>query len=382
MAMSLWFSGTVVAPFLARPWPDASNAVSSLTLAVQLGFVAGAIFVAVLNLNDHFSAAQVITFSAWLAALANYGSFIHHDSPTAALTLRFIVGASLAGVYPSGMKLLASWFEQGRGFALGTLVGCLAIGSALPHLLSAIGAVSGNNWHFVMRASTLLAFVGGLLILVFVADGPFAAKSPPFDLHQVTSVLRDRRLRLATFGYLGHMWELYSLWTWIAAILAAAYMTDPRDPHVRLWSFIAMAVGLAGCVWAGIAADRAQPTHLVRSRSNVTIIAMATSGACCLLVAALLPWPRAVTVVALIWGVSVIADSAQFSAIVSEVADRRYMGTALTMQTALGFLLTAFGIRVTGYLAQQFGWRIAVASLALGPILGTLAMRQLAQDPQ
>ena len=377
MAMSLWFSGTVVAPFLARPWPAASNAVSSLTLAVQLGFVAGAIFIAVFNLNDHFSAARVITGSAWLAAVANYASFIHHDSPPMALTSRFVVGAALAGVYPSGMKLLASWFDRGRGFALGTLVGCLAIGSALPHLLSAIGAVTGNNWHFVMRASSLLAFVGGLLILIFVEDGPFAAKSPPFDFHQVTAVLRDRRLRLATFGYLGHMWELYSLWTWIAAILAAAYATDPRDPHVRLWSFIAMAVGIIGCVWAGVAADRAPSTHLVRSRANVTIVAMAVSGGCCLLVAALLPWPRIVTVVALIWGISVIADSAQFSAVVSEVADRRYMGTALTMQTALGFLLTAFGIRVTAAIAQHYGWGAAVASLAIGPILGTMAMQRL-----
>jgi MFS family permease len=230
-----------------------------------------------------------------------------------------------------------------------------------------------------MRASSLLAALGGLLILIFVEDGPFAAKSPPFDFHQVTSVLRDRRLRLATFGYLGHMWELYSLWTWIAAILAATYATDPREPHVRLWSFIAMAVGLVGCVWAGIAADRAAPKYLVRSRSNVTIIAMVGSGACCLLVAAFLPYPRIVTMIALIWGISVIADSAQFSAIVSEVADRRYMGTALTMQTALGFLLTAFGIRVTGYLAQHYGWRVAVASLALGPIAGTLAMQRLAQ---
>ncbi len=380
MAMSLWFAGTVVAPFLARPWPDSSNAVSSLTLAVQLGFVAGAIFIAIFNLNDHFSAAQVIVGSAWLAAFANYASFIHHDSPAMALTSRFVVGAALAGVYPSGMKLLASWFDRGRGFALGTLVGCLAIGSALPHLLSAIGAVTGNNWHFVMRASTLLAFAGGLLILIFIEDGPFAAKSPPFDFHQVTSVLRDRRLRLATFGYLGHMWELYSLWTWIAAIFATAYATDPRDPHVRLWSFIAMAVGLGGCIWAGIVADRAEPAHLVRSRSNVTIIAMVASGACCLLVAALLPWPRAVTVIALIWGISVIADSAQFSAIVSEVADRRYMGTALTMQTALGFLLTAFAIRATGAIAQHYGWRAAVASLAFGPIFGTLAMGLLARD--
>jgi MFS family permease len=382
MAMSLWFSGTVVAPFLANPWPNPSNAVSSLTLAVQLGFVAGAIFIAVFNLNDHFSAAQVITWSAWLAAAANYGSFIHHDSPAMALALRFVVGAALAGVYPSGMKLLASWFDHGRGAALGTLVGSLAIGSALPHLIAAIGAVTGNNWHLVMRASTLLAMVGGLLILIFVEDGPFAAKSPPFDLHQVTAVLRNRRLRLATFGYLGHMWELYSLWTWIAAVLAVSFATDPRDPHVRLWSFIAMAVGLIGCVWAGVAADRAERAHLVRSRSKVTIIAMVASGACCLLAAAFLPQPHVVTVIALIWGISVVADSAQFSAIVSEVADRRYMGTALTMQTALGFLLTAFAIRATGYLAQHYGWRIAVASLSIGPILGTLAMQRLSNTAE
>jgi MFS family permease len=380
MAMSLWFSGTVVAPFLARAWPEPSNAVSSLTLAVQLGFVAGAVFIAIFNLNDHFSAAQVITWSAWLAAAANYGSFMHHDSPAMALTFRFIVGAALAGVYPSGMKLLASWFDKGRGAALGTLVGALAIGSALPYLIAGIGAVDEHNWDIVMRASTLLAVIGGGLILVFVNDGPFAAKSPPFDVHQVTAVVRNRRLRLATFGYLGHMWELYSLWTWIAAILGAAYATDPRDPHVRLWSFAAMAVGLIGCVWAGIAADRADRAHLVRSRSNVTIVAMVASGACCLLVAVFLPSPYVVTLIALVWGIAVIADSAQFSAIVSEVADRRYMGTALTMQTALGFLLTTIAIRATGFVAQRYGWRVAVASLAIGPILGTLAMQRLAKS--
>lgn len=384
MAMSLWFSGTVVAPFLARPWPntpDLSNAVSSLTLAVQLGFVVGAILIALFNLNDHFSAVQVIAFSAWLGALANYGSFIHHDSPAAALSMRFMVGASLAGVYPSGMKLLAGWFEQGRGFALGTLVGSLAIGSALPHLLSAIGIVTGNNWHFVMRASSALAALAGAMVLFFVKDGPHAAPSPPFDITQVAEVLRDRRLRLATFGYLGHMWELYSLWTWVAVILAASAGSDPRNASVRLTAFVVMAVGIVGCIGAGLAADRAERAQLVRSRSRVTILAMATSGACCLLVAAVFPWPKAVAAVALVWGVAVIADSAQFSAIVSEVADRRYIGTAVTMQTALGFLLTVAGIRATAYLAQQYGWRIAVASLAIGPLFGALAMQRLAKVP-
>jgi MFS family permease len=379
LAMSLWFSGSVVAPFLAKHWADPAGAVSSLTLAVQLGFVAGALLISIFNLNDHFSASRVIAFSAWLGAVANYGSFIHHDSPAFALTLRFLVGASLAGVYPSGMKLLSGWFQQGRGFALGTLVGSLAIGSALPHLLAAVGAVTGHNWHLVMQVSSVQAIIGGALIVFFVSDGPFAAPSPPFDIHQVAEVLRSRRLRLATFGYLGHMWELYSLWTWIAVILAAASTADVRDPSVRLMAFIAMSAGIIGCIWAGIAADRAESTHLVRSRSRVTIIAMVVSGACCLATAVIFSSPKAVMAVALIWGISVIADSAQFSAIVSEVADRGYIGTALTMQTALGFLLTVAGIRVTGYVAEHHGWRIAVATLAVGPILGTIAMWRLSK---
>jgi MFS family permease len=381
MAMSLWFSGTVVAPFLARPWPDPSHAVSSLTLAVQLGFVVGALFISIFNLNDHFSAPRVIAASAWIGAAANYGSFIHHDSAAAALALRFIVGAALAGVYPSGMKLLAGWFEQGRGFALGALVGFLAIGSALPHLLAAIGAVTGNNWHFVMKASTLQAVIGGALILIFVREGPHAAKSPPFDITQVGEVLRNRRLRLATFGYLGHMWELYSLWTWIAVILGASSASNTSEARVRFIAFAVMAVGLAGCIWAGVAADRAERAQLVRSRSKVTIVAMVASGACCLLVAMLFPWSKAVIAVSIVWGVAVIADSAQFSAIVSEVADKRYIGTALTMQTALGFLLTVAGIRITGLVAEHYGWRIAVATLAAGPILGTWAMARLASLP-
>jgi MFS family permease len=374
MAMSLWFSGTVVAPFLARSWPDPSNAVSSLTLAVQLGFVAGALFISILNLNDHFSPVAVIACSAWIGAIANYGSFVHQDSPSLALTFRFLVGAALAGVYPSGMKLLSGWFNRGRGFALGTLVGCLAIGSAIPHGVAAIGAVTGQNWHLVMRASTMQAIIAGILVLLFTTDGPYASRSAPFDLRQVGEVLRNRRLRLATFGYLGHMWELYSLWTWIAAILAAALATDASTAFVRGTAFTVMSVGVVGCIWAGIAADRAEKKQLVRSRSRVTIIAMATSSACCLLVAACFPWPKLVLLIAVVWGVSVIADSAQFSAIVSEVADSRYIGTALTMQTALGFLLTVVGIRVTGLIAAQYGWRLAVATLAVGPVLGTVAM--------
>jgi MFS family permease len=272
------------------------------------------------------------------------------------------------------MKLLSGWFDGARGFALGALVGCLAIGSAIPHLVAAIGGVTGHNWHLVMRASTVQAIIAGALILLFVREGPYAEASAPFDFRQVGEVLRNRQLRLATFGYLGHMWELYSLWTWIAVILAAALSADARTALVRGIAFAVMSVGVVGCVGAGIAADGAEKTHLVRSRSRVTIIAMATSGVCCLLLAACFSSPKLVLLIAMVWGASVVADSAQFSAIVSEVADKRYIGTALTVQTALGFLLTVVAIRVTGVIAMHYGWRLAVATLAVGPILGTVAM--------
>jgi MFS family permease len=278
------------------------------------------------------------------------------------------------------MKLLSGWFDRGRGFALGTLVGCLAIGSAIPHLIAAIGAVTGHNWHLVMRASSVQAVIAGALVLVFVDEGPYASSSSPFNFRQVGEVLRNRRLRLATFGYLGHMWELYSLWTWVAVILAAALSMDVHAVTVRSIAFAVMSVGIVGCIWAGISADSVERAQLVGSRSRVTIIAMATSGVCCLLVAILFPWPKLLIAIAIIWGVSVIADSAQFSAIVSEVADKRYVGTALTMQTALGFLLTVVGIRVTGMIATHYGWRVALATLAIGPMLGSIAMQRLKTD--
>jgi MFS family permease len=302
-----------------------------------------------------------------------------------AIALRFLTGAALAGVYPPGMKVLAGWFKSGRGEALGFMVGALCLGSATPHGINAIGGVGASDWKMVIFASSGLAMVGATLIALFVKDGPYAAKSPPFDIHQVAEVLsfRNRRLGLANIGYLGHMWELYSLWAWVALMLReSATRTGDVTWNVKLLAFIVIGIGSFGCWWAGRIADRVPmgvdaEAARIRQRSRVTIVAMAISGCCCLLAAALFHNFYAMAGISLVWGIAVIADSAQFSTIISEVSDQRYVGTALTMQTAMGFLLTAISIRITAAIGERCGWPLAAASLAIGPAVGILAMLRL-----
>lgn len=385
LAMSLWFAGTAVLPQLAAIWAAGLGVTSWLTLAVQLGFVTGALLSAIFNLADIFPAPRLVVISMIAAGAANVGfAFAATQSIDLALAFRFLTGMFLAGVYPPAMKILTGWFRQGRGLALGILVGALGIGSALPHGLSALGAVTVDNWKFVVLACSVLALVGAAMVALLVQDGPFAAPLARFDIRQVTEIFRNRRLALANLGYFGHMWELYSWWAWIAVFFYAAASLQPpgnlRSAEViEMVSFIAMAMGGIGCTWAGAYSDKASENVDTRiwRRSKTTIVAMAVSGSSALLTAIFFHHWYAVVVLALFWGISISADSAQFSAIVSEVADPRYVGTALTLQTALGFLLTVVSIRVTAYIGDHAGWDWAAASLAIGPALGILAMMQL-----
>jgi MFS family permease len=388
LAMSLWFTGTAVLPQLEREWRLGLGSASWLTISVQLGFVAGALLAAIFNLADVFSAPRIFVISALLAATANalFATFSSHVA--FALTCRFLTGAFLAGVYPTGMKILAGWFRQGRGLALGTLIAALTVGSAVPHaLLAGRDYLLANvAWQHIVLASSGLAILAAAIVAVGVREGPYAAPQPPFHFSQIAEALRNRRLRLANLGYLGHMWELYSMWGWISLLLAAAASRSVNKvpwSFVEFTTFLVIAIGAVGCVWAGVASDsfagaKANSTATrVNGRANVTIIAMAASAACCLLAALLFNHFALLLVVALIWGVAVIADSAQFSAIVSEVSDQRYVGTALTTQTALGFLLTTISLRATAHIAANYGWRWAAASLAVGPVLGVVAMTRL-----
>jgi MFS family permease len=374
LAMSLWFTGTAVLPQLAEQWRADVSLTAWLTMAVQLGFVAGALVIAIFNLPDVFSAPHIFVGSCIAAAAAN-GMFaaVGGTRISMAIALRFLTGAFLAGVYPTGMKILAGWYREGRGLALGVLIAALTVGSALPHGVHAFGTLP---WRAVVYTSSALGLAAAVIVAVAVRDGPYAGAQPPFHLSQAGEVFRNRRLRLANFGYLGHMWELYSMWGWIAALLAASRRS--RDVSViELSAFFVIAVGAAGCVWAGLVSDAMTNASRVSQRSRVTVIAMAVSGACCLAAAVVFDHFWMLLAVALVWGVAVIADSAQFSAIVSEVADQRYVGTALALQTALGFLLTVVSLRVIAGVATYAGWRWAVAAMALGPALGILAMERL-----
>ncbi|MEO6119533.1 MAG: MFS transporter [Terriglobales bacterium] len=390
LAMSLWFAGTAVLPHLMKVWQAELGLASWLTLAVQLGFVTGALLSAIFNLADVFHAPRLVVVSMIAAAAANAAfALTATDSVSAAIFFRFLTGLFLAGVYPPAMKILAGWFRQGRGLALGILVGALGIGSAVPHGLSALGTITVDNWKYVVLACSAQALVGAVIVAWLVREGPFAAPLARFDIRQVTEIFRNRRLALANLGYFGHMWELYSWWAWIAVFFYAAEAHKPpfaahSAEVIEMVSFIAMAMGGIGCTWAGAYSDKSSSESAdarIWQRSKTTIIAMAVSGSSALLTAVFFHNWYAVVVLALVWGISISADSAQFSAIVTEVSDRRYVGTALTLQTALGFLLTVFSIRVTAFIGHHAGWDWAAASLAIGPALGIIAMMQLRVRP-
>jgi MFS family permease len=286
-----------------------------------------------------------------------------------AVPLRFATGIALAGVYPPGLKLMTSWFDRGRGLALGVLVGALTLGSALPQLISAFAALP---WRAVLVVAAALGAAGSALAARYVRTGPLAAPAPPFQPRYVLTLFGQRGPRLANLGYFGHMWELYAMWTWLPAYLTASTARTGTPLPIGVAAFLAIGVaGVAGCLLGGWLGDRV-------GRARLAALAMATSGTCCLLAAFAFGGPPPVVLaLVLVWGAAVIADSALFSACTSQVVDPRYTGTALTTQTAIGFLLTVVTIQATPLVAERVGWPVAVALLGLGPAAGAVAMVRL-----
>jgi MFS family permease len=375
LAMSLWFTGTAVIPQITTLWHSGLALTSWLTIAVQIGFAAGAITFALFNIPDVFSPIKVLVVSAVAAAAANALFAFVAANPLPAILLRGATGFFLAGVYPVGMKIIAGWFQRGRGLALGIMIGALTVGSAVPHAVNSLGRVP---WQGVVLLGSGQALLGALIVAIAVREGPFAMPPSRFDPAQILEIVRNRPLRLANLGYLGHMWELYSMWGWIAVIFSVS--AGWSRSMFEAMAALAIAIGAVGCIWAGAASDRLQDQSAgirVAQRARVTIIAMAISAACCVLAALALHRPAILIPLSLVWGIAVIADSAQFSTIISEVSDKNYVGTALTSQVALGFLLTAAVIRLMAAIADHYGWSWALASMALGPVLGIWAMSGL-----
>ncbi len=368
-AMSTWFSTAAVLGQLRDVWELSDSEASWLTIAVQLGFVAGALISASTNLADRVAPLRLLLFGALGAAVAN-AVVAFAPGFGSAVVFRFVTGAFLAAVYPPALKAMSSWYRVGRGFALGVMIGALTIGSALPHLVNGIG---GLDWQLTLLIASGLTVFGGLIADRGCTAGPYSVAAARFDPSQLRAILANRDFRLASAGYFGHMWELYAMWAWMAA-----FYTDALDSR-RAASFAAFAVigiGAAGSVYAGLVSDRT-------SRAAAAALAMRWSASMAIVIGFLVDGPTVIVLGAgLIWGFWVVADSAQFSTIVTEVVDDRYVGTALTVQLATGFVLTVFTIFLVPVVRDAHGWGWAFALLAPGPMLGAWAMRALRTGPR
>lgn len=372
--MSVWFSASAVTPILIEAWQLTDGEAAWLTMAVQIGFVVGSLGSALLNLADRLPSCWLFAISSLLAGLATASiAFWARDLETA-LVLRFFTGLFLAGVYPIGMKIMATWTQRDRGLGIGLLVGALVLGSASPHLMRSFGNV--NNWRPVLYLAAGSAILGAIIAALFVSEGPFRSPAPRFKWRQMGKLLIEKDIVLANTGYLGHMWELFAMWTWIPLFILLSFEQQGiSSAWASLAAFAVIGIGGIGSLVMGPIADRF-------GRTKVTIALMLTSGTMSLLIGTLYGGnPFVLFVVALIWGFSVVADSAQFSAAVSELAPPKYVGTALTLQTSLGFLLTLFSIRLIPPLVELVGWRFAFAILALGPAAGIWAMWKLQKLP-
>jgi MFS family permease len=373
LGMSLWFAASAVSPQLRAIWGLTASEAAWLTTIVQLGFVCGTAVAALLNLPDLIPAGRLFSGAAFLGAAAN-AAILAVPGYRAALVLRFLTGFFLAGVYPPAMKMAATWFRSQRGLAIGVIVGALTVGKATPYL---VRAIPGVGLRPVVLTASVGAVIAGLLVTLGYRDGPFPFTSRAFSWGHVRDVVRVREWRLATASYLGHMFELYAFWTWIPAFLAASVAANAGGRYraaraISLLAFATIAVGGFGSVWGGIFADK-------RGRERLVAISLLVSGSCCLLSGFLFGGPIWVLgALAMAWGFFVIADSAQFSTLVTEAVPAHAVGTALTVQTSLGFLLTMLPMQIVPLIAQRAGWRWSFAILALGPVAGIAAIRRLA----
>lgn len=374
-AMAAWFATTASLSAIRAHWSLSPFHEALLTSSVQLGFVAGTCTSALLSAADRFDLRKLFSLAAVVAGLANLAILPFEPTSPAVPALRFVTGFCMAGVYPVGMKLAATWAAGDLGLLIGLLVAALTLGSAFPNLLAAFG---GIDWRLPILGAAVSALLAAVVIR-FAAVGPAVTRAPPLRIANALDAWRNRALRLANLGYLGHMWELYAMWAWMGAFMAATLReryggSPPISP--ALATFAIVATGALGAMGGGWAADRF-------GRTVVTMASMLISGSCAIGMGLLFGHSLGpVMILGLIWGIFVIADSAQFSAAAAELSERGLVGTMLTVQTCLGFLLTIISIQLLPWIQGFVGWRYAFATLAIGPFLGVLAMARLRWMPE
>lgn len=368
LVLSLWFISAATMPGMLAEVAISPARQAALSSGVQIGFVGGALVSAVLGLADRFDPRALFAGCAVLAAAANAALPVLPVGGDLAIALRVLTGLLLAGVYPVGMKMAAGWGLRDRGFLVGLLVGALTLGSSLPHLLAGLG---GADWRVTVYLSAGGALIGGVVVLA-VALGPYHARAQGFSLRAVTLAWTDRRIRRAYGGYLGHMWELYALWAWMPVAAAASFagrMGEAEAQGLATWvTFAAIGLGAVSAVWAGWVAGRF-------GKANVALWSLVASLFAGLATAASFGGPWGLTAgLFVLWGIAVIPDSAQFSALVADAAPPELAGSLMTLQTALGFLLTFGTVQLAPVLAAEVGWQAVLAALALGPALGIAAI--------
>ena len=371
LASSTWFSGTAALAVLRQLWSLSDAESAWLTISVQLGFITGTFLYAFLNLADRFNARRVFFVSALLGAAFNAGFAWIAGGLATALAFRFLTGLTLAGVYPVGMKIVAMWFRKGLGWRLGVMVGALTLGTATPYFIQAVGAQF--DWRRLVTLASFSAVVGGVLLLTGVSDGPYLKGRARFDGRMLFKVFQHKPFRYTAFGYFGHMWELYAFWSLATFYLSASFQSNAPDwtSALSLLTFATIGIGVIGCVAGGWI------SQWVGER-KVALVSLIISGSLCALsgFAFRLP-PLALMPFVLIWGVFVIADSPQFSALAARHCPPEYTGTALTVQNGIGFAITIVSIQLLPLIAARVGWQWAFTFLTAGPLAGAYFMKKL-----
>ncbi|MCV6576107.1 MAG: MFS transporter [Cohaesibacter sp.] len=373
--LSLWFSASAAAPSLARDFNLSGGDIALLSSMVQAGFVIGCLISASLGLADRTDPRLLYAICALCGAAANYAFIYSEPGSSLSIALRLFTGAVIAGVYPVGMKIAMSWAGKDAGLLVGALVGSLMLGSAAPHLIAFWGDV---DWRLVLSATSWISGLGGLGVLL-VAIGPNYAKSPKFQLGLALQAITNKPIRLANFGYFGHMWEVYAMWAWIGIFLGASFQQaglENAQSWASLMAFFTIAAGMPGSIIGGMIADRI-------GRTLMTSIVLAMSGLCSLIIGPLFGGSIIlVCLIALLWGATVSPDSAQFSTSVGELSKPEHRGTMLTMQTAIGFTLALVSVQLMPHWINLVGWQWAFTPLVAGPIFGIMSMLRLRKLPQ